>query len=108
MRDVMWSAGHGFAASARKTVACGSGGYGFQNLRERYVVTLGEKIAQRIGLTGIECRGGNVKRPVLAQLEVGITSRAIIGCPILGGQCDVQPCQYGFGIGELCQTGALQ
>jgi len=45
---------------------------GFQNLRERYVVTLGEKIAQRIGLTGIECRGGNVKRPVLAQLEWGL------------------------------------
>ncbi len=63
---------------------------GFQNLRERHIVPLGKEITQRIDFTGIERRDSNVKSPILAQLQVGIASRATIRCLVLSGERGIQ------------------
>jgi len=75
-----------------------------QDLRECHVVALGEEIAQWISIAEIERRGGNMKCAVFAKLEVGIARRAIIGRPVLGSECSVEPCKNGFRISELRWT----
>lgn len=58
---------------------------GFQNLSERYVVSLGKQIAQRIGLICIERWRSNMERSVFAKLQARVGSRLVVGCLILGG-----------------------
>ena len=82
--------------------------HGFQNLRERHIVSLREQVAERVGLVGNGRRSGDVKRPTFAELQVRIGRRVVISHLILGGQRGIQFGQYGLRISKFFQTRTLQ
>ena len=81
---------------------------GFQDLCQRHIVPLRKQIPKRIGIAGIERRGGDMECPVSADFQMRVVGGTLIRRPVLSVKRGIQLRQNRLKVGKLGEARPFQ